>query len=77
MTTVWSHYAGAGDKLNFVRVGAFDAGHDLQPDIHIYTTSKQPWVLIPDDQVAVDEYYDSKKYWPEESLSRMKALMQV
>lgn len=76
MTTVWSHYAGAGDKLKFVRVGALDAGHDLQPDIHIYTASKQPWVLIPDDQVAVDGYYDSKKYWPENSLSRMTALMQ-
>jgi hypothetical protein len=36
--------------------------------------SKQPWLLLPPDAPAVEEYYDSNKYWPAESLQRRKAL---
>ena len=44
---LWSTYAGAGDALRFVRVGTLDDPDRLSPDIHIYTESKQPWVVIP------------------------------
>jgi len=71
---VWSHYAGAGDALCFVRVGTLDAPDRLPPDIHIYTASKQPWVLLPEGMPAVPEYYSAKAYWPAESLERRKAL---
>jgi hypothetical protein len=37
---VWSHYAGAGDAVSFVRVGTLDAPDRLPPDIHIFTASK-------------------------------------
>jgi hypothetical protein len=72
---LWSNYSGAGDKLHFVRVGTLDEADRLPPDIHIFTASKQPWVLIPNGQPAVDEYYDRKKYWPEESLERLKQIL--
>jgi hypothetical protein len=72
---VWSHYAGAGNKLSFVRVGTLDEPDRLQPDIHIYTGSKQPWVVLPPDIPAVPEYYSSKQYWPAESLARRKAVL--
>jgi hypothetical protein len=39
---LWSHYAGAGDAVCFVRVGTLDEPDRLPPDIHIYTRSKQP-----------------------------------
>ena len=42
---VWSHYAGAGPVLKFVRVGTLDEPDLLPPDIHIFTSSKQPWEL--------------------------------
>jgi len=71
---LWSTYAGAGDKIRFVRVGTLDTPDSLPPDIHIYTMSKQPWVLLPPDTPAVSEYYDRKLYWPEESLARRAAL---
>ena len=45
---LWSNYAGAGDLVNFVRVGTLDQPDRLPPDIHIYTASKQPWVVIPE-----------------------------
>jgi len=72
---LWSHYAGAGDAVSFIRVGTLDEPDRLAPDIHIFTSSKQPWVLLPTDIPAVQEYYDRRKYWPEESLARRQALM--
>ena len=72
---VWSNYAGAGDAVRFVRVGTLDRARDFKPDIHIFTSTKQPWVVIPDGMPAVAEYYKSAEYWPKESLERRAALM--
>jgi hypothetical protein len=72
---VWSHYAGAGLALRFVRVGTLDDPDRLPPDIHIFTASKQPWVVLPGATPAVPEYYDSKRYWPAESLERRRAVL--
>ncbi len=71
---LWSHYAGAGDAMSFVRVGTLDEPDRLAPDIHIFTASKQPWVVLPPDTPAVEEYYDRNDHWPEESLARRRAL---
>jgi len=72
---LWSHYAGAGDKVCFVRVGTLDDPDRFPPDIHIFTASKQPWVVIPAGAPAVPEYYDRNKYWPKASLERRRALL--
>jgi hypothetical protein len=71
---LWSNYGGIGDILRFVRVGTLDEPDRLPPDIHIYTSSKQPWVLLPSDKPAVPEYYKSANYWPKESLERRAKL---
>lgn len=71
---LWSNYAGAGDVLHFVRVGTLDEPDHLPPDVHIYTASKQPWVLLPPDIPAFEEYYNRKELWPKESLARLRAL---
>jgi hypothetical protein len=60
--------------VSFVRVGTLDEPDRLPPDIHIFTASKQPWVLLPPDRPAVPEYYDRDQYWPAESLARRAAL---
>ena len=72
---VWSNYAGAGDAVRFVRVGTLDEPDRLPPDIHIFTMSKQPWVVIASGVPAVPEYYDRDAHWPKESLARRAALM--
>ena len=72
---VWSHYAGAGDAVSFVRVGTLDEPDRLPPDIHIFTMSKQPWVVLPPGVPAVPEYYDRDRYWPKASLERRAALL--
>lgn len=72
---VWSHYAGAGSLVKFVRVGTLDTPDLLPPDIHIFTASKQPWVILPDGVPAVPEYYDRADYWPADSLARRQTLL--
>jgi hypothetical protein len=72
---VWSHYAGAGEILSFIRVGTLDDPDAFPPDIHIFTASKQPWVVLPAGARAVPEYYDAKKEWPPESLERRAAYL--
>jgi hypothetical protein len=72
---LWSNYAGAGPLIRFVRVGTLDRPDHLPPDIHIFTASKQPWVVIPPGAPAVPEYYDREKHWPAESLARRQAIL--
>lgn len=67
---LWSNYAGAGPLIRFVRVGTLDTPDCLPPDIHIFTSSKQPWVQLPAGTPSVPEYYDRESYWPRESLAR-------
>jgi hypothetical protein len=71
---VWSNYAGAGDTVRFVRVGTLDEPGQVPPDIHIFTSTKQPWVVLPRSIPAVPEYYKASDYWPKESLERRAAL---
>jgi hypothetical protein len=72
---VWSNYAGAGPWLTFVRVGTLDQPDRLPPDIHIYTASKQPWVVIGPGAPAVPASYERERYWPAESLARRQVLL--
>lgn len=72
---VWSHYAGSGPCVSFVRVGTLDEPDRLPPDVHIFTASKQPWVLLPPGTPAVPEYYDRNQLWPAESLQRREVLL--
>ena len=72
---LWSHYAGAGAKAAFVRVGTLDEPDRLPPDIHIFTNTKQPWVVLPPGVPAVPEYYERAEHWPAASLARREALL--
>lgn len=72
---VWSNYAGAGPILRFVRVGTLDTPDALPPQIHIFTSSKQAWVVLPQDVSAVPEYYEVERYWSPESLARREAFL--
>jgi hypothetical protein len=72
---VWSHYGGMGEKASFIRVGTLEDPDRFPPDIHIFTSSKQPWVtLAKDGAPVVEEYYSAKQYWPADSLARRDAL---
>ena len=72
---LWSHYAGAGAKIAFLRVGTLDHAEAVPPDIHIFTSTRLPWVVLPEGVPAVAEYYRARDYWPPESLARRERLM--
>jgi hypothetical protein len=72
---VWSHYAGAGPVVTFVRVGTLDNPDLLPPDAHIFTSSKQPWLVLPEGVPVFAEYYERESLWSDESLARRQALL--
>ena len=66
---------GGGPAFSFVRVGTLDNPDVLPPDIHIFTSSKPPWVILPPDVPAAAEYYDRNAHWPPHSLERRRVLL--
>ena len=73
---VWSHYPNAGDLAAFVRVGTLDDKAALAPDVHIFTSSKVPWLDLTDGKPAFGEFYpDPREVWTREASKRWKALM--
>ena len=72
--TTWSHYLSVKKPQNFVfiRVGTLDRPENFLPDIHIYTSSKQPWVVIPHGVASFPNFYNAKEHWRPESLDRLK-----
>ncbi len=77
---VWSNYlvfAGVlGEAVRFVKVGTLDDPDTFPPDVHIFTSSRQPWVILPAGVPAVAEYYDTKQTWSPESLARLEVLLE-
>ena len=71
---IWSNYPQAGAAVRFVRVGTLDEPDRCPPDIHIFTASKQPWVVLPPGVRAVPEFYDLEAVWSAESLERRRLL---
>ncbi|WP_217316327.1 GFA family protein [Rhodanobacter sp. B04] len=61
--------------MAFVRVGTLKEPHRLPPDIHIYTSTRLPWVVLSPDTPAVKEFYKLGEYWPAASLARREALL--
>lgn len=74
LVALWSNYGGAGDVVRFVRVGTLENPDALPPDVHIFTSSKQPWVQLPAGARVFAEYYKRSEQWPKESLARFSAL---
>jgi hypothetical protein len=70
---LWSHYSGSGPLTRFVRVGTLDDPDALPPDVHIFTASKQPWVLLPKGAAAYTEFYELQSVWSAASLARWEA----
>ena len=60
-------------EIRFVRAGTLDEPSSVSPDVHIYTRSKLPWVVLPEGVPAFEVYYDSKTLWPPANLERLRA----
>ncbi|HVW88692.1 MAG TPA: GFA family protein [Gaiellaceae bacterium] len=62
-------------ELAFVRAGTLDDPAAVEPDVHIYTRSKLPWVVLPEGVPAVEVYYETRELWPPASLERLDAIL--
>ncbi len=71
-TAVWSTYT--RKNVLFVRAGTLDDPSAVEPDVHIFTRSKVPWLTLPESAPAFTTYYDTQKLWPAASLERIEAL---
>ena len=71
---LWSNYPGAGPAVRFVRVGTMDDPHQYPPAVHIFTSTKPPWVTFSPGAKVFAEYYDRKAVWPEEAQERWRVL---
>lgn len=71
---LWSNYGGGADLVRFVRVGTLEDPGRFPPDIHIFTESKQAWVVLPPGARAVPQYYRASQTWPAASLERREGL---
>jgi hypothetical protein len=72
-TAVYSEYTRR--DIRFVRAGTLDDPAAVAPDVHIYTRSKLPWVMLPDAVPAFKVYYETKELWPAASLERLEAIL--
>ena len=75
LIALWSDY-GRRPYVRFLRVTTLDNPAALPPDAHIFTSTSQPWVRLPETTPAFTEYYDMKTQWPAESLARRRAASQ-
>ena len=73
---VWSNYnmGGLREHIRFVRVGTLDDPDQHPPDVHIYTSSKQPWVILPKRAPRVHEFYGFAETWSPASLERLSEI---
>ncbi|MGH7111109.1 MAG: GFA family protein [Stellaceae bacterium] len=71
-THLWSKYhAAPGDTL-LVRAGTLDHPEEIAPDVHIFTRSKLPWLVLPPGARAFEAFYKLAEVWPEASRERLR-----
>jgi hypothetical protein len=71
---IWSNYPQSGPMVRFVRVGTMDSPGEYPPDIHIFTSSKLPWVTFPDRARVVAEFYNLDEVWSDEAKERRRIM---
>ena len=69
---VFSQYT--SPQVRFVRAGTLDDPASVEPDVHIITRSKRPWVTLPEGTPAFGVFYDMDELWSPASLERLAAL---
>ena len=71
-TTLWSRYHIVPSDCLFVRAGTLDTPEAVRPDVHIYTRSKLPWLVLPEGVPAFQSSYKIDEVWSAESKDRLR-----
>jgi hypothetical protein len=70
-TTLWSRYHPVPWAL-FVSAGTLDDPDPVEPDVHIFTRSKLPWLELPAGARSLETFYKLDEVWPADSLERRR-----
>ena len=76
--SVLSVFNMAGEGVWFMRGGALDDTTGIEPDLHIFTDYKLPWVQIPEGAEVFPQFYsgkDIKRAFGEEGAARFKTAL--
>lgn len=73
---IWSEHPELGASIRIVNVGTLNKPDLISPDVHCWTQSKHPWVVIPEDLPSYLQDYDSDVVWTEEAKNRLQAALQ-
>lgn len=67
---LWGNFSSAGEAINFVRLGTLDNPELFPPDVHIFTSTKLPWVVLDDGVPSFSEFYVKPEMWSQDSIQR-------
>jgi hypothetical protein len=71
-TTLWSRYHIVPGDCLFVRAGTLDNPEAVEPDVHIHTRNKLPWLTLPAGVPVFETGYKIDEVWPAESKERLR-----
>ncbi|MBH67276.1 MAG: aldehyde-activating protein [Rhodospirillaceae bacterium] len=74
-TFVWCQYHIAPKGFVVLRTGTLDKPNNIQPEAHIFTTQKLPWLSLPKDVSCFPAMYNRTETWPKESNQKMDRLI--
>ncbi|WGF88501.1 GFA family protein [Marinivivus vitaminiproducens] len=69
--SVWSNHALLGEAIAIVMVGTLDEAGRIVPDVHCYTATRHPWVVLPAGVPAYEGDYDHEQVWSAEAKERI------
>jgi hypothetical protein len=74
--TLWSNHSQLGGAIAIVRVGTLDQADRLVPDVHCYTESKHPWVILPTGVPTFPQGYEPSAAWSPAAQQRLMSALQ-
>lgn len=67
---LWGNFSTAGQLIHFVRMGTLDEPDLFPPDVHIFTSTKLPWLELGDEIPSFAEFYVKADMWSQDSIDR-------
>ncbi len=74
-TAIYSKYHAAPGDTVLLRAGTLDRPETIEPDVHIFTRSKVPWLDLPAGARSFEAFYKLSDVWPAESLKRWEKIV--
>ncbi|SLN72636.1 GFA family protein [Roseisalinus antarcticus] len=71
-TILWNVYHASGEAFVWVKVGTLDNPDLCPPSVHIFTATRQPWVLLDDGVPAFEGFYPPGTVWTDAARARRR-----